>query len=107
MGPDFYCDEVLSGRTSVERVFESEQVLAFMHTRPHYRHHVVVIPKRQVESLLTLRDEDATLLLELLAAVREVAAEVVATEGAAHIVTNLGAYQESKHMHFHIGANPD
>ena len=89
---DFYCDQVLSGRTPVESVFESENALAFMHTRPHYRHHIVVIPKRHVESLLTLEDEDAPLVLELLAAVREVAAQVVAAEGGAHIVTNLGAY---------------
>ncbi|MGH2633010.1 MAG: HIT domain-containing protein [Tepidiformaceae bacterium] len=102
---DFYCDEVLSGRTPVERIFESENVLAFLHTRPYYRHHVVVIPKRHIESLLALGEEDAALATELLAAVREVAAEVVAAEGGAHVVTNIGAYQDSKHLHFHIGAD--
>jgi histidine triad (HIT) family protein len=42
---DFYCDEVLSGLTPVEKVAETESVLAFRHTRPYYPVHIVVIPK--------------------------------------------------------------
>ncbi len=44
MSDDFYCDEVLSGRTQVERVLETEQVLAFHHTRPYWPVHIVIIP---------------------------------------------------------------
>ena len=32
---DFYCDQVLSGLTSVERIIETDQVLAFHHTQPY------------------------------------------------------------------------
>ena len=35
---DFYCDEVLSGNTPVEKVFETDNVLAYRHTRPFWRH---------------------------------------------------------------------
>jgi histidine triad (HIT) family protein len=66
--------------------------------------HVVVIPKRHVESLLALQPEDDALLADVLAVVREVAAAIVAEHGACRIVTNLGAYQESKHLHWHVGA---
>src|SRR5690242_17694478 len=34
MTNDFYCDEVLSGRTPVKTVSETDNVLAFHHTRP-------------------------------------------------------------------------
>lgn len=54
---DFYCDEVLSGKTPVNKVFESATVLAFHHTRPSYPVHIIVIPKAHVESLLTLDDD--------------------------------------------------
>ncbi len=54
MSEDFYCDEVLSGRTQVNRVLETESVLAYHHTRPYWPVHVVVIPKRHVASLLAL-----------------------------------------------------
>ena len=49
---DFYCDEVLRGRTTVEKVLETENVLAFHHTRPFYPVHVVVIPKKHIYPVL-------------------------------------------------------
>lgn len=100
MTNDFYCDEVLSGRTPVEVVAETERVLAFMHTRPAYPVHIVVIPKQHIDSLLTLDDD--SLWAELMAVVKHVAALVVQEEGAARVITNLGAYQESQHLHWHI-----
>jgi histidine triad (HIT) family protein len=97
---DFYCDEVLSGRTPVRKVLETDGVLAYHHTRPFWPVHIVVIPKRHVASLVTIDDE--ALLLELLTVVRRVAADVLAEHGACRVLTNLGRYQESKHLHFHV-----
>lgn len=45
MTEDFYCDEVLSGKTKVNKVLETENVLACHHTRPFWPMHFVVIPK--------------------------------------------------------------
>jgi histidine triad (HIT) family protein len=104
MAEDFYCDEVLSGRTAVEKVFESENVLAFRHTEPFWETHVVVIPKRHVPSLLLLEERDNGMLIELIEAVKKVAGDIVNERGAARILTNLGGYQESKHLHFHINS---
>jgi histidine triad (HIT) family protein len=97
---DFYCDEVLSCRMEVTKVMETETVLAFHHARPSYPVHIVVIPKRHLDSLLTLTDE--VLMVELISVVRDVARQVVATHGVAKVVTNLGAYQDSKHLHWHV-----
>ena len=102
MANDFYCDEVLSGRTSVTKVFETAEVLAFHHTRPFYPVHVVVIPKRHIDSLLTLAEQDNDLLLELISVIRRVAVQIVDEHGACRVLTNLGDYQESKHLHWHV-----
>jgi len=99
---DFYCEEVLSGKTKVEKVFETENVLAYYHTRPFWETHIVVIPKTHVGSLLTIDDND--LLIELIDVVKKVAAMVVEEKGAARVLTNLGEYQDSKHLHFHINS---
>ena len=99
---DFYCEQVLSGKTAVEKVFESENTLAFYHTRPFWETHIVVIPKRHISSLLTLTESDADLFFELFETVKKVAAEIVSARGAARVLTNLGKYQESKHLHFHV-----
>ena len=99
---DFYCDEVLSGKTEVEKVLETENVLAYHHTRPFWATHIVVIPKRHIDSLITVEDKDREILLELFEVIRKVASDVTAEKGAARVLTNLGDYQDSKHLHFHV-----
>ena len=101
---DFYCEQVLSGKTGVEIILETENVLAFYHTKPFWETHIVVIPKRHISSLLTLETADTELSLELFEVVKKVAARVVEEKGAARVLTNLGKYQESKHLHFHINS---
>jgi histidine triad (HIT) family protein len=103
MTADFYCAEVLSGRTSVDVVAETDSVLAFHHTQPFWPVHVVVIPKVHVSSLTDLGEHES-LLPELLTVVRAVAASVEAEHGACRVLTNLGAYQDSKHLHFHVNS---
>jgi histidine triad (HIT) family protein len=103
MADDFYCDEVLNGRTAVEVVAETDAVLAFHHSRPFWPVHIVVIPKVHVPSLTDLA-EHSSVLEPLLEMVRDVAARVEAEHGACRVLTNLGAYQDSKHLHFHVNS---
>jgi histidine triad (HIT) family protein len=99
---DFYCNEVLSGRTPVEKVVETATVLAFYHTKPSYPVHIVVIPKKHIASLTDMQPEDAPLLVEMMATIQQVARQVLETHGACRVITNLGAYQDSKHLHWHV-----
>lgn len=98
---DFYCEEVLSGKTRVERIFETENVLAYYHTRPFWETHIVVIPKTHVDSLLTAQ---TSLLVELMEVVKTVSALVLREKGAVRVLTNIGDYQDSKHLHFHVNS---
>ncbi|MFC9685187.1 HIT domain-containing protein [Streptomyces sp. NPDC056948] len=99
---DFYCAEALSGRTPVKVVEETDTVLAFEHTKPSYPVHIVVVPKKHTPSLVDLGDGGEELLTDVVRVVRTVAARVRKEHGAACVVTNEGAYQESKHMHWHV-----
>lgn len=45
---------------------------------------------------------DSADLLALFKVVQQVARRVEDTEGAAAVLTNLGDYQDSKHLHIHI-----
>jgi histidine triad (HIT) family protein len=40
----------------------------------------------------------------MICVVKQVAAQVVAGHGACRVLTNLGEYQESKHLHWHVCA---
>lgn len=102
MNEDFYCEEVLSGKTPVEKMVETVNVLAYHHTRPFWETHIVVIPKIHVGSLLSIDDND--LLIEIIDVVKQVAAQVVEQKGSARVLTNLGEYQDSKHLHFHVNS---
>tara|TARA_R110002072_G_scaffold31466_4_gene96952 strand:- start:24728 stop:25057 length:330 start_codon:yes stop_codon:yes gene_type:complete len=104
MSSDFYCDQVLSGRTEVQVVQETTTVLAYHHTKPFWPVHIVVIPKSHVPSLTNLGEADESLLHQLLAVVRDVARDIEQQHGRARVLTNLGAYQDSKHLHFHVNA---
>ncbi|WP_047982797.1 HIT domain-containing protein [Ornithinibacillus californiensis] len=99
---DFYCEEVLSGKTEVERVYETDNVLAYYHTRPFYPVHIVAIPKKHIPSLTRIDVADTAILHELLEVIQKVALEVEEKHGACRVITNLGEYQESKHLHWHI-----
>ncbi len=104
MTSDFYCDEALSGKTKVRKVKETEDVLAFHHTRPYWPVHIVVIPKQHVPSLTDLGGHPIELVHRVLEVVREISAEVESEHGACRVLTNLGEYQDSKHLHFHVAA---
>ena len=104
MTDDFYCDEALSGRTPVRVVAETDDVLAFHHTKPFWPVHIVVIPKAHVPSLTNLGEFDESIVHRVLSVVREIAARVEKEEGACRVLTNLGRYQDSKHLHFHVNS---
>jgi len=97
---DFYCEEVLSGRTPVDVVAESERALAFRHTQPAFPVHIVVISRRHLPEMTEL--EDWGMLDDLIRLVREVAIGVARDRGGCRIVVNVGSYQRSGHLHWHV-----
>jgi len=89
---DFYCDKILKGLIHVPVYLENEHVFAFHHTNPLWEHHVVLLPKRHVESLITLEEADNDLLLELLRTAKTIARDFMDRFGACRVYTNLGEY---------------
>lgn len=58
--------------------------------------------KKHIPSLIAMEEDDTGILMELLAVIKQVASQVAAEYGACRVMTNLGAYQESKHLHWHV-----
>ncbi|WP_066370521.1 HIT domain-containing protein [Herbidospora mongoliensis] len=99
---DFYCHQAIPGLTPVKVVAETEEVLAFEHTNPAHPVHVVVVPKVHTPSLVDLGDGGEVLLNKVMKVVQQVAAQIAEEQGAACVTTNVGLYQESRHLHFHV-----
>jgi histidine triad (HIT) family protein len=103
-GNDYYCDVVLKDTSLFKIEYESDSVFAYHHTNPYWPVHIVVIPKKHIPSFTNRNSEDDIIILEMLEVIRKIATKIEREVGAARILTNLGEYQESKHLHFHISS---
>lgn len=106
-GSDFYCDVALPRLEELHVVELTEHAVAIHHTRPSWPVHIVIFPRRHLASLTTLTADDEAVVRDVLALVQRVAARVEREEGAARVLTNLGDYQDSKHLHVHVTSGPE
>ncbi len=85
-------------------VFEDESCLAFQDVSPQAPVHVLVIPKKPIESLVQLDSADAELLGHMWLVIPKVAAELGLSESGYRVVVNCGREggQSVDHLHFHI-----
>ena len=83
-----------------------ERVLAYQQTRPFWQVHLVSVPRGYIPSFTAAGPEDEKDLRALLAVMQRLARELEETHVAAAVLTNLGAYQDSKHLHVHIRSGP-
>lgn len=99
---------IIRGEIPSEKVFENENVLAFKDIQPQAPVHLLVIPKKHIESLAALTEDELPLAAELLSTVNALAKEFHLTNGY-RVVTNIGddARQSVHHLHFHLlGGEP-
>jgi histidine triad (HIT) family protein len=99
---DWFCEDVLTGRAPIARVFEDDLVLAFHHPRPIAPFHVVIIPKRHTPSLLGAEARDPALLVAMIGAVQEVAKLLNVGIDGVKLTANAGAPGVTPHMHWHV-----
>jgi histidine triad (HIT) family protein len=97
---DFYCDFVLNSKIAVEVIKETENVLAYYHTKPNWTIHIVIIPKKHITRLIEL--EDMNIIQEIFTVAKEIIKEKKLAESNYKIITNGGSFQESQHLHFHL-----
>jgi histidine triad (HIT) family protein len=83
----------------VDRLRETEHLLAFRHPKPAYPFHVVIVPRKEIASFADLDPADP-FLSELVAAAQSLAAEYRLP--AYRLIVNGGAYQEFPRLHFHL-----
>lgn len=101
---DFYCEKVLSGEIDVDIVHDTTNVLAFHHTKPYWPVHIVVIPKKHINSLADLSADDSTTILETMEILARIVRDVSAKHGGCRVSTNVGDYQDNKHLHWYVHA---
>ncbi len=84
-------------------VYENEEVMAFRDISPQAPVHILLIPKRHIDSAAQLSESDSALLGKLFAAAAELARQEGLEDGW-RIVSNVGENggQTVGHLHFHL-----
>jgi histidine triad (HIT) family protein len=92
-----------------EVVYEDESIMAFRNIHPVAPVHIVIIPKKFIESMATVESDDEAILGHILFVAHQLAEqEGIATTGY-RIVTNAGedSRREIEYLHFHLLGGKD
>ena len=99
---------IIDGEIPANVVFEDEHCLAFHDVNPQAPTHVLVIPKKEIQSLDAAADEDSALIGHMHRVICDLARQLGLTEGY-RVVVNCGkdGGQTVDHLHFHLlGGRP-
>ena len=95
--------KIIDGKISCEKVFENDLVLAIKDIAPQAPVHLLIIPKKPIENIASMQEEDFPILMEIVRVAKKLAKQFDLQEGY-RLVTNSGpdAGQEVYHLHFHL-----
>ena len=96
--------KIINGEIPSNKVYEDENVLAFKDLNPQMPIHILVIPKKHIESIVDLKMEDETLIGKIFTAINKIAHDIGIDKTGFRIISNCGqdAGQTVKHLHFHV-----
>ena len=96
--------KIIKGEIPSNKVYEDEEILAFYDINPAAPIHILVIPKKHIESLAKIENEDEVLLGKIHKIINKIAEEKGFKEKGYRVIINCGedGGQEVKHLHFHI-----
>ncbi len=97
-------DKIIKRQVPADIVFEDELCLAFRDISPQAPTHILLIPKKPIESMAKLNTEDQALMGHMLLTAAQIAqSEGLSEEGYRLVVnTNSAGGQSVYHLHMHI-----
>ncbi len=102
-GDCLFC-KIAARQMEADLVHDDEQSVAFRDINPQAPVHVLIIPRKHIESLATSTTEDDSLLGYLLAVARKIAESEKLPKNGYRVVVNTGGYagQTVSHLHLHL-----
>ena len=95
--------KIIAGDIPSNKVYETEDVLAFRDIAPQAPVHILVIPKTHIESMSAVDSSNCGCAAKCLEAIAAIAKQE-GLENGYRVISNCGddAGQTVKHLHFHI-----
>ena len=96
--------KIIKGEIPSNKVYEDEEILAFHDINPAAPIHILVVPKKHIESLAHLEKEDEALVGNIYGVINKIAEEQGFKDEGFRVIVNCGENggQEVMHLHFHI-----
>ncbi len=104
MSECIFC-KIIKKELKADIVFEDESIIAFNDINPKAPVHILIVPKKHIESIIKMKESDKEIIAELIWRAKELAEER-GLEGY-KLVFNCGKKggQEIDHIHLHLLAN--
>jgi histidine triad (HIT) family protein len=85
-------------------VYEDEEILAFRDIRPIAPVHILIIPKKPIESMANAEEEDALLIGKMFLTAKRIAEDLNISEKGYKLLIRVGkdGGQEVPHLHLHL-----
>jgi len=100
--------KIIRGEIPCHKVYEDEQVLAFLDINPLSTGHTLVVPKEAARTLDALSDESAAAIGRALPRLCRAVIEATGVDEYNVLENNgSGAHQAIAHVHFHIIPRPN
>lgn len=95
---------IIQGEIPSAKVYEDEFVYAFKDISPKAPVHVLLVPKKHIEGVFAMGEEDIELLGRLNYAAKQIAEQLGIAESGYRLVANSrpDSGQEVYHLHFHL-----
>ncbi|MBQ9658645.1 MAG: histidine triad nucleotide-binding protein [Clostridia bacterium] len=87
-----------------EIVYEDDEVIAFNDVNPLAPIHILVVPKKHIDCIAHLAEEDLPLISKIYGVINKIAEEKGFKENGFKVIVNSGkdSGQEVMHIHFHL-----
>ena len=97
-------EKILVGEISSEIIYEDDFVFAINDINPVAKIHILVIPKKRIDTLNQMNEEDTTLLGHMVLVAKNLAKEQKIDDTGYRILmnTNSDAGQTVYHIHLHL-----
>ena len=96
--------KIVNGDIPSSKVYEDDKILAFKDIHPVAPVHVLIIPKKHIDNLMQIKEEDNEIMNAIFLAIPEIAKSMNVAEDGFRLISNCGkdAGQEVMHLHFHL-----
>ncbi len=96
--------QIVAGKIPSQVLYQDEEVLAFRDINPAAPTHVLVIPKKHIDSLADVADEETPLIGRMVKIANRIAREEKVAESGYRLIISSGkdGGQVVPHLHMHL-----